>query len=518
MLALPVIERELRSASRHPITYNLRVLGALALLGVLAMFWLQDGGGAGAGARLFNRFHQALFFSIWILVPLLTADCISRERREGTLPLLFLTPLSAADVVYAKGLAHGLRSFTLWLAVLPIITVCFLAGGVDWRQISMSVLVNFSSVCLGLGAGVLASSVTRIWTRALAGSAVIAFGLLLGCGFLLTAVMMSCWRIAFGRPVAPWHDVFASPDAAFTMAVQIDQVSQAPVFRRGPGVLLCTYALTALVCAITLWLLSRIAAWNLGRTWQERPLSKKSIWVREKLFRPMLFQKQLRTWLRWQLNRNPIGWLEQRSWSGRLVVWSWFAVVLCVYSSLFSNMGLYQRGFHHIQTVLAALLAGSIASSAAGSFRRERETGVLELLLVAPIRESQIIAGRIKGLWTQFLPAIVLLSGVWVYAATFLSGEGELLYVLQNLVNFATIPLVGLYFSLAKPTFIGALVWTLLVQLILPAAAVIGFKGLDIGLLQVTFVQALVQCAVAAFLGARLLRMLKRREFLQPVA
>ena len=54
--------------------------------------------------------------AIWVLVPLLVADCLSRERREGTLGLLFLTPLTANDIVIAKGLSHGLRAVTLCFA------------------------------------------------------------------------------------------------------------------------------------------------------------------------------------------------------------------------------------------------------------------------------------------------------------------------------------------------------------------------------------------------------------------
>src|SRR5258708_33338415 len=170
--------------------------------------------------------------------------------------------------------------------------------------------------------------------------------------------------------------------------------------------------------------------------------------MREKLFKPVVFRKQLRGWLRWQLQHNPIGWLEQRNWSGRLVVWSWLAIVTCVYSSLFTNLALYQRAFHSLQNILALLLAGSMAVTAAGSFRRERETGVLELILVSPLRERQIIIDRIWGLWAQFLPAITLLCAVWLYGATFLSEGNELPSVLGCLVTFATLPVVGLYFSL----------------------------------------------------------------------
>ena len=45
----------------------------------------------------------------------------------------------------------------------------------------------------------------------------------------------------------------------------------------------------------------------------------------------------------------------------------------------------------------------------------ERESGVLELLLVSPLGEKQIIAGRLSGLWGQFAPAAVLLLAIWAY-------------------------------------------------------------------------------------------------------
>ena len=74
-------------------------------------------------------------------------------------------------------------------------------------------------------------------------------------------------------------------------------------------------------------------------------------------------------------------------------------------------------GADSIQSFMGWLLAISMAASAAGSFRRERETGVLELLLVSPLTTRQIISGRLFGLWGQFLPSIVTLLGIWAYFA-----------------------------------------------------------------------------------------------------
>src|SRR5881275_361238 len=122
---IPVIERELRSSSRQPFTYWLRAIAVSSLLLASLIFGLGHGFEPNVGGSLFSSLHFTLFCAIWILVPLLTADCISRERREGTLPLLFLTPLKPGGIVLAKGMAHGLRAFSLWLAVLPVMMIPF---------------------------------------------------------------------------------------------------------------------------------------------------------------------------------------------------------------------------------------------------------------------------------------------------------------------------------------------------------------------------------------------------------
>jgi ABC-type transport system involved in multi-copper enzyme maturation permease subunit len=216
MMLLPVIERELRAEARHAMTYWLRVIGAGALLIAAALFWLNGNLRDQQGDQLFYTLHQTLFWAIWILVPLLVADCISRERREGTLGLLFLTPLHARDIVLAKALAHGLKGMTVCLAALPIVVVPFLMGGVDWRVATASVLLNLTSFCWALGAGLLASSRNRALTSALAWAVLWAFlffwVMVWMCGFLFITFVFSP-RGAVAQ-VAPFVSYFAAGLAA----------------------------------------------------------------------------------------------------------------------------------------------------------------------------------------------------------------------------------------------------------------------------------------------------------------
>ena len=151
MNVLPVITRELRAQARQPFTFWLRMLGVVALLGGGAFFVVDAGLAPSRGTELFAYMHVMLLSAVWILVPLGAADCLSRERREGTLGLLFLTPLKPRDIVVAKGLIHGLRGVTLLIAVLPVLAIPFLVGGVTWQQATCVGAHQLQRHLLGVG-------------------------------------------------------------------------------------------------------------------------------------------------------------------------------------------------------------------------------------------------------------------------------------------------------------------------------------------------------------------------------
>jgi hypothetical protein len=236
----------------------------------------------------------------------------------------------------------------------------------------------------------------------------------------------------------------------------------------GYGPFLRSYLVMGALSLLFFFALLRFAAWKVTRVWREEPSSARVVRLRMKFCTPVFFLGWFRNWMRFELEHNPIGWLERRTWTGRLVTWSWLAVVVSIYSSFLANWELYQHRFQELQLFLAWLLTGSLAVSAAASFRRERETGVLELLLVAPLREWQIISGRLRGLWGQFFPALAMLCWAWVYCGSFLSGAGFLRSVSFFTIAYLTLPVIGLYYSLAVPSFISALVRTLVAGIVLP--------------------------------------------------
>src|SRR6188768_3422187 len=103
MTFLPVVERELRTAARQRITHRTRL--AAAGLALVIWFLLSVFGTMTAPQRAQGIFSTISILSLGFAMlagAFLTADCLSEERREGTLGLLFLTDLKGHDVVLGK--------------------------------------------------------------------------------------------------------------------------------------------------------------------------------------------------------------------------------------------------------------------------------------------------------------------------------------------------------------------------------------------------------------------------------
>lgn len=477
MNVLPVIARELRTQARQPFTYWLRMLGLVAMLGAVGAFMLESGLTPGSGGRLFAFLHTTLLLSIWVLVPMSVADCLSQERREGTLGLLLLTPLRPWDIVLAKAAAHALRAFTLWLVVLPVMALAFLQGGVGWREALLSASINFSSLCAAIGAGVVASAFCRQWLRALPLAAIFS---ILAAGLVAAGKTLTLFLILM--PFMPRRISFPSLNQFlgegwnyFTdWQATWSQIFSGVGMRTGYlGALMFGEAVSSLaVFSFSLGLLW-LAARNVRRRWREEPPSARAQQIEKVFCEPVIGVSLLRGWMRRKLARNPIGWLEQRRWSGRLVIWAWFAIIISVESLIFTDPN-FVRGYSGAQVVMGLLLAGSMAASAAGSFRRERETGVLELLLVSPLTTGQLIGGRLRGLWGQFLPSIMMLLGIWIYLETLRQPiEGNIPGIWFFLVTFTVVPVIGLFFSVSRKTFISAFLFTLAFVFVMPLGFVL---------------------------------------------
>src|SRR5215471_3794512 len=170
MTVLPIVDRELRIAARRHGTYWLRVgLASLAILiGSAIFFFTLELPPYLTGRVLFGALAGLLFLYCLGYGRRSTADCLSQEKRDGTLGLLFLTDLKGHDVVLGKLAATSLRGFYALMAVFPVLAVTLLLGGISHGEFWRMVLVLVNTFWLSLAIGVFGSAISRDHRRAMA--------------------------------------------------------------------------------------------------------------------------------------------------------------------------------------------------------------------------------------------------------------------------------------------------------------------------------------------------------------
>ena len=529
-------------------TYWLRVIGLGAMIGVMALVDLR-GAPSELGGRLFGALNATLFLSIWIFVPLLAADTISKEKREGTLGLLFLTPLTPIGIVFGKSLIHTVRALTLFLAVLPALALPFLLGGLTWKDCVVSLLLNSSALVLALAAGLLASTLATDSRRVLALALALSFGL--AYFFMVVHLRRFCWTLPkfLALPFTPPTDI-----SWFLPNNFISQLQVLINFNTGLGPNPYYYyfgggGMTPLEGWRFVWLnypapfhiawlgvlgwlfiesiigfaaIVLLASWRVRKTWRLEPPSLRQTQLHRLFFTPRFWKSIFRSKMSGLLTRNPIGWLQQYSWNARLVKWGWcLGIVLseCVLITDHSLSNVWEG-----QYLLAALLILGVAFTASGSFREECQTGAIELLLVTPLKVPQILRGRIRGVWGQFLPGAVVLALAWfwllkdasLFASNYYTSGNSYRKVFDFVLplffvsSFFLLPEIGLFFSLQRLHFVGAWLLTCATGLLVPA--LIGW-WMNRGFVPAAATLLTIQAVVALISRILLQRNLIRRDF-----
>src|SRR5262245_16475136 len=175
MTFLPIVERELRVRARLRSTYQFRLFAATGSI-VVAGFLLLAVQASSTAGRMGEIMFQVLAWVSFLYCltegARNTADCLSEEKRGGTLGLLFLTDLRPYDVVLGKLMATSLNSFYGLLAIFPPLAIPLILGGVTggefWRLVLVLMNTLFFSVTAGMMISAASRNERRAWFAALA--------------------------------------------------------------------------------------------------------------------------------------------------------------------------------------------------------------------------------------------------------------------------------------------------------------------------------------------------------------
>jgi ABC-type transport system involved in multi-copper enzyme maturation permease subunit len=422
MTLLPIVERELRVASRRRGPFVSRVLTAALGMGVFGWLMVLVFPGVGTpeaeqGPLIFRGLLvvAALYGTLGALA--ITSDSLSQEKREGTLGLLFLTDLRGWDVVWGKLVAATVSSLYALMAIVPVLALSVQLGGVTFGELGMAVLaignVTFCSLVVGLGVSVL----SRVERKALTASMMVMFFLVVTPGVVggLLAGFLNYYRQPAG-----WAFWVAGLSPAMPVGYLIAWMWRGPGMGVAMGMSLEPFWISLGLTHLWAWVMLWAACWALPRAWKAR--DSVTAWAR-----------WLEHWEQWVYGRgaerqrlrrrllevNPFLWILQRERGKAWYAWLYFGVVLTVW--LMGNLR-YDEVLIEVKSavpglmLIQAFLKVWVVSECATRLSEDRRMGAMELILTTPLEERGIIRGHWLALRRQFLLSVVVfgLFEFWV--------------------------------------------------------------------------------------------------------
>jgi hypothetical protein len=256
MSFLPIVERELRVGARRSNTYWIRFGAALCILGIWLALTLSSRtiSTPALSQNLFTAFGVIALGFCLLAGIFLTADCLSEEKREGTLGLLFLTDLKGYDVVLGKLFGTSIRSFNGLIAIFPLLGLPLLMGGVTRGEFYRVILALLATLFLSLSLGMFMSAINREGRQAMSSTflGLLILAALLPATWWLGTVLRIAWPITISLLPSPVHLFASAFDSHYRTSI-------------GPREFW-----TSLVIVLSLALSSlAIAAVVLPKTWQE---------------------------------------------------------------------------------------------------------------------------------------------------------------------------------------------------------------------------------------------------------
>ena len=401
MQFLPIADRELRVASRQPRTHRLRLIAAAVGIAIGAYaFWVifRVAGIGGAGREVFNTLvHLAFIYCLFAGVSS-TADCLSREKREGTMGLLFLTDLRSYEIVIGKLAAASLHVIYGLLATVPVFSIILVVGGVQAGEFSRIVLALFNTAFLSLSIGLFVSAASWEERRA----AQTASGIVVVFGFVLPAL----------------GEYLRTKTNAIELGVFLTALSPALTLNLGsiPTSSAKMFWWSLLAVHLLAWASLAFACWILPRSWKDRPATDRMSWRPRWEHWLAGDDARRRASRRPLLDGNPFFWLATRS---RLVICETL-LLICAAILLAAWAAWYFRSTlsPFIICVLLAITLHCIGkmqvcSAACDRLAQDKHSGVLETLLGTPLRISEIVRGQLLGVMRQFagvITAVILLD------------------------------------------------------------------------------------------------------------
>jgi hypothetical protein len=492
-----LVARELLVGSRQPWTYWLRLLTALGAVSVLAILAATGRSRLGRtdGFVLFAGSTTVLFFIASLNGLRSTTDCISAERRQGTLVLLFLASLKLNTILVSKLVTHSLRNAWAFLGTLPVLGLCLLLGGVSGWMFMQGALAILAATWLSLMVGLEQSCRNKGEHEAFSD------GL----------------RHLLGLNLMP----FVSPASLVLAVFQGD-------FRFWKAYYWMTLV-GACLASLVLWSAAKNA---LADNWQEAPPEEGPASSGQPARPAPLAAGHLKRPSRRCGSTPPAYWLFARYGDARQASPLTIGIVFVVTVGFFSFVALLSADPDTLVLVYAGAMAPArftqmlaMAKIAPQSFADITRHGALEILQTTPITLKELVRAAQEFLFVHFRRGVLPMLGLDVLMLLLLTlktarGDGSGwrlagLLLAQNslfLSGLCAMAMTGVWLGLKQRSLTRASISLVFYLLLLPALLYL-FWPTRAGL--VTVVLVLAYCAIALLMHRKLTLMLEHADGLE---
>lgn len=444
---LPIVSRELRVAAKRRLTYRLRWI--VALVGGAGVFIAAAGSNYSVqvGQFVFWCLSAVMIFICAFAGLVLTADSISREKRDGTLGLLFLTRLTSVDVVLGKLTVGALSGAGVAFAGLPFLAFSLCLGGVTARELWLMSATLVFLLAYSLTLGIFISTLFRREGIV----AIIFCFLMLGPMALAPLAIMKAKAIPLWlAKINPLLPAFAVADDGATY-FPWDLATSNLVFQ-------FTAMVVMLVCSFA------ILPWTVKG---QGTLPKHALKNWFSRFRPV------RKWKRLRFEKDPI-FAVSRSQTRALAL---LLFSVCLYFLIGFAASKAQTAEISLAILMSFLPKFFVLWHSSGIMAAEKQAGFLETLLTTPVTGSEVLRGKMAALKWHVGPSLLFaFVALWAVSSKWWGDEGGtnigttvvLAAMIALLIDVHSIGWVGMWLGVEARDRRRALIWAAIIGLFVP--------------------------------------------------
>lgn len=435
---MPIAQRELLVVCKSASFYRSRVIPGILMLvlgGGFALFYGAMG----------QKLAAPLVYVVGAIVSTLcvfmgahlTADAIAKEKREGTLGLLFLTPLKPWQIVGQKLVASAAAAVCTLAVGGPLVCFLIVAGGITFSEVAYLVLLVINTLFVSASAGLYASTLNT--ERKKAASTATWFVMF----FWWVLPMLTNFMAHFGVPpaVIGFLNLFTF-NGGIRGATVFGMRSIAPAWDR----LLCLHLVG--------WGFLGLAAYTLPRRWQDAPPAAKPGWRarwKQWSYGSHEVRKNIRVKL---LDRNPFLWLASRDRLRAVGLWVMTLLLLAGGFWSYRSGGKAPWLLAMFGIIASVMHKAAVCTAASAQLLNEQEQGTIEMLLSTPLTPQEIARGQYSAIVRQFRGPVLLVTcfqlfviGMFVNVMPtgLLAAFGVACYVLMYFFDLHTAVWIGMW-------------------------------------------------------------------------